>query len=102
MTSNAAATSASAATEPSQFTLQILSPSVGVPQPLTLENLPVTTTVRQLKERIRNSVSTKPPDDAQRLIHRGRLLARDTETMLELFGEEPVGLAFSVLLQRRT
>ncbi|KAI3321748.1 hypothetical protein HD806DRAFT_523698 [Xylariaceae sp. AK1471] len=88
--SDATANSASAATEPSQFTLQILSPSVGVPQPLLLENLPVTTTVRQLKERIRNSVSTKPPDDAQRLIHRGRLLGRDTETMLELFGEEPL------------
>ncbi|KAI0422036.1 hypothetical protein F5X98DRAFT_326615 [Xylaria grammica] len=80
---------ASEATEPSQFTLQILSPSVNVPQPLFL-NLPVTTTVRQLKERIRSRVSTKPLDDAQRLIHRGRLLARDSETMLELFGEEPL------------
>ncbi|KAI0434729.1 hypothetical protein F5Y09DRAFT_337396 [Xylaria sp. FL1042] len=75
------------ASEPSQFTLQVLSPSVNVPQPLVLE-LPVATTVQQLKERIRSSISTKPPDDAQRLIHRGRLLIRDSETMLELFGEE--------------
>ncbi|KAK5631170.1 hypothetical protein RRF57_006885 [Xylaria bambusicola] len=82
--------SASEAIEASQFTLQVLSPSPNVPQPLFLE-LPVTTTVKQLRERIRSSVSTKPPDDAQRLIHRGRLLTRDSETMLELFGEEPVG-----------
>lgn len=82
--------SASSAAESSQFTLQVLSPSVNVPQPLFLE-LPVTTTVKQLKERIRASVDTKPADDAQRVIHRGRLLTRDSETMLELFGEEPVG-----------
>ncbi|KAI0805892.1 hypothetical protein GGR55DRAFT_653934 [Xylaria sp. FL0064] len=78
---------APAASEPGQFTLQVLSPSVNVPQPLVLE-LPFATTVQQLKEHIRNSISTKPPDDAQRLIHRGRLLARESETMLELFGEE--------------
>ncbi|KAI1749751.1 hypothetical protein F4782DRAFT_294200 [Xylaria castorea] len=84
------ATAATAAIEePGQFTLQILSPSVNVPQPLFL-TLPVTTTVHQLKERIRGCVGTKPPNDAQRLIHRGRLLARDSETMLELFGEEPL------------
>ncbi|KAI1129474.1 hypothetical protein F5Y10DRAFT_238340 [Nemania abortiva] len=79
--------SASTAPEPGHFTLQILSPSINVPQPLCL-SLPVTTTVRQLKERIRSCVISKPPDDAQRLIHRGRLLARDSETMQELFGEE--------------
>ncbi|KAI1429573.1 hypothetical protein F5Y12DRAFT_710059 [Xylaria sp. FL1777] len=87
--SDPATSPASEAIEPSQFTLQVLSPSVNVPQPLFLD-LPITATVRQLKERIRNAVNTKPPDDAQRLIHRGRLLARDSETMLELFGEEPL------------
>ncbi|KAJ8120930.1 hypothetical protein ONZ43_g2493 [Nemania bipapillata] len=79
--------SAFAAPEPGQFRLQILSPSINVPQPLFL-NLPATTTVRQLKAQIRSHIPSKPPDDAQRLIHRGRLLARDSETMLELFGEE--------------
>lgn len=82
--------SAAGGSEPSQFTLQILSPSINVPQPLCL-SIPVTATVRQLRERIRESVNTRPSDDAQRLIHRGRLLGRDSETMLELFGEEPVG-----------
>ncbi|KAH8166660.1 hypothetical protein CIB48_g1535 [Xylaria polymorpha] len=83
------AATAMATEDPGQFTLQILSPSMNVPQPLFL-TLPVTTTVQQLKERIRGCVGTKPPDDAQRLIHRGRLLARDSETMLELFGEGPL------------
>ncbi|KAI1438218.1 hypothetical protein GGR50DRAFT_640468 [Xylaria sp. CBS 124048] len=76
--------------EPSQFTLQILSLSDNVPQPLVFENLPVTTTVQELKERIRDCVSTNPPNDAQRLIHRGRLLVREAETMLELFGQDPL------------
>ncbi|KAI0116811.1 hypothetical protein F4814DRAFT_414032 [Daldinia grandis] len=70
------------------FTLQILSPSVGIPQPLALQKLPIGTTVKQLKERIRDVVSTKPADQAQRLIHRGRLLARDNETMTDIFGQE--------------
>ncbi|KAF3064239.1 hypothetical protein GL218_01890 [Daldinia childiae] len=70
------------------FTLQILSPSVGIPQPLALQKLPIGTTVKQLKERIRDVVSTKPADQAQRLIHRGRLLARDNETMTDIFGPE--------------
>ncbi|KAI1414313.1 hypothetical protein F5Y13DRAFT_19586 [Hypoxylon sp. FL1857] len=73
--------------EAATFTLQLVSPSVGVPQPLAL-TLPTNITVKQLKERIRNAVSTRPPDDAQRLIHRGRLLARDSETMTEIFGQD--------------
>ncbi|KAI1484518.1 hypothetical protein F5X96DRAFT_438494 [Biscogniauxia mediterranea] len=79
---------AEAASGPNGLTLQIISPSVGVPQPLSLRGVPASTTVRQLKEKIRNALDTKPTDQAQRLIHRGRLLARDDETMLELFGEE--------------
>ncbi|KAI1818111.1 hypothetical protein GGS20DRAFT_529787 [Poronia punctata] len=79
---------ASGATEVDKFALQLLSPSVGVPQPLLFSELPVSTTVGQLKERIRETIDRKPPNDAQRLIHRGRLLVRDNETMLELFGEE--------------
>ncbi|KAI5867183.1 hypothetical protein GGS23DRAFT_165061 [Durotheca rogersii] len=70
------------------FKLQIISPSVGVPQPLVLHGLPFHLTVGQLKERIRNAIATKPADQAQRLIHRGRLLSRDNETMADVFSEE--------------
>jgi hypothetical protein len=102
MTSNPTTTAspASPAVESAQFTLQILSPSFGVPQPLLFETLPVTTTVHQLKELIRNAIATKPPDDAQRLIYRGRLLVRENETMVELFGEETVGTTPFIWLQR--
>lgn len=83
-------TASQAVGDSTTFTLQVVSPSVGIPQPLALQGLPKDTTVKQLKERIRNAVNTKPTDQAQRLIHRGRLLARDDETMTEIFGQEAV------------
>jgi hypothetical protein len=73
--------------------LQIVSPSVGVGN-LRFADLPATTTVQQLKEKIRNSLSWRPADDHQRLIHRGRLLARDTDTLQDVFGEEAVGFSY--------
>jgi len=72
------------------FTLQIISPSIGVTGPLSFPLLPATTTVKQLKAKIRDALPSKPVDESQRLIHRGRMLARETETMLEIFGQETV------------
>ncbi|KAK8041256.1 Ubiquitin family protein [Apiospora phragmitis] len=70
-------------------TIQVVSPSVGVPSGrLSFSKLPASTTIQQLKQRVRDALDAKPPDAAQRLIHRGRLLARDNETLLEIFGEE--------------
>lgn len=76
--------------DPLKFTLQIMSPSTGVPQPLIIQGLPASATIKQLKERLRNMLIMRPSDQAQRIIHRGRLLARDEETMLNVFGEEAV------------
>jgi hypothetical protein len=72
------------------FTLQVVSPSVGVTGPLSFPQLPPGTTVKQLKEKIRESLPMRPSDDHQRLIHRGRLLAKENETMSEIFGQETV------------
>jgi hypothetical protein len=72
------------------FTLQVVSPSVGVTGPLFFPQLPSGTTVKQLKEKIRESLPIRPSDDHQRLIHRGRLLAKEDETMSEIFGQETV------------
>jgi hypothetical protein len=72
------------------FTLMVVSPSVGVNSPLVFPGLPAATTVKELKAKLRNALTSKPDDERQRLIHRGRLLARDTETMLEVFGQEAV------------
>lgn len=72
------------------FTLSIVSPSVEVASPLTFPQLLVTTTVQELKAKIREVVQSKPADSAQRLIHRGRMLERESQTMLEVFGQESV------------
>ncbi|KAM7215113.1 ubiquitin family protein, partial [Rhypophila decipiens] len=69
--------------------LQVLSPSVGV-NTLYYHGLAATTTVAQLKEKIRDALPLRPAGDHQRLIHRGRLLARDTESLQEVFGEEAI------------
>ncbi|KAI1266702.1 hypothetical protein F5Y18DRAFT_363967 [Xylariaceae sp. FL1019] len=71
--------------DPESFTLQIVSPSAGVPQPLALESLPTSTTVQQLKDKIRDRLDSKPPGTHQRLIHQGHLL-RDAQTMRDVFG----------------
>jgi len=81
--------------EPLSFTLQIISPSIGVTGPLCFPLLPATATVKQLKAKIRDALPSKPVDESQRLIHRGRMLARETETMLEIFGQETVVDLFS-------
>lgn len=70
--------------------LQIVSPSRGV-GPLWFPGLPAATTVQQLKERIRETLASRPADENQRLIHRGRLLRRDTDTLQDVLGEEAVG-----------
>ncbi|TGO40798.1 hypothetical protein BHYA_0031g00200 [Botrytis hyacinthi] len=70
------------------FTLSIVSPSVEVASPLTFPQLLVTTTVQELKAKIREVVQSEPTDSAQRLIHRGRMLERESQTMLEVFGQE--------------
>jgi len=71
--------------------LQIVSPNVGV-GPLAFSALPYDTTVRQLKEKIRDTLPSSPADDQQRLIHRGRLLARDSDTLKDVFTEELVNI----------
>ncbi|KAH9901823.1 hypothetical protein F4778DRAFT_127205 [Xylariomycetidae sp. FL2044] len=74
--------------EITEITLHIVSPSVGVPQPLHLPKLSSSTTINQLKEKIRNAIDTRPDHLAQRLIHRGRLLVNGDETILTMFGAE--------------
>lgn len=72
-------------------TLQLVSPSVTVNRPLLFPDLPATTTVKQIKEKVRETLPTQPIDDHQRLIHRGRALIRDTDSLLDILGEHAVG-----------
>jgi len=88
---SAAPTSEDEQIEPLKFTLSIISPSVSVPSPLIFPQLLATTTVKDLKARIRDVLPSRPADEHQRLIHRGRLLGREMETMEDVFGKDTVG-----------
>ena len=77
--------------KPLTFTLVVVSPSNGVNSPLHFPNVAATTSVKEVKAIIRDTLPSKPTDDGQRLIHHGRLLSRETETMSEVFGHEAVG-----------
>jgi hypothetical protein len=81
---------ASTAPDELTFDLQVVSPSVGVTRPLLFNAIPATTTIKDLKDKIRQSLPLQPSDEQQRLIHRGRALVRETDTMLSIFGEEAV------------
>lgn len=70
--------------------LQVLSPSVGVNRPLLFPSLSASTTVKQLKEKIRQTLPLRPADDNQRLIHRGRAIVRESDTLEDIFGEDAV------------
>ncbi|ROV92643.1 hypothetical protein VSDG_06561 [Cytospora chrysosperma] len=68
--------------------ISIVSPSVAVNAPLNFPGLPASTTVAQLKERIRDALDTKPSNEQQRLIHQGKLLSRENDSLLDIFGEQ--------------
>lgn len=70
--------------------LQVLSPSVGVTRPLLFPSLAANTTVKQLKDKIRQTLPLRPADENQRLIHRGRAIVRESDTLLDIFGADVV------------
>lgn len=83
--------------EPLSFTLQVITsnPSgTGTPnhnpQVLSFTHLPASTTVQELRAKIRDVLSSRPADNMQRLIYRGRMLGREADTMLDIFGLEAV------------
>lgn len=78
--------------------LRVLSSSLQVEQPINFDDLPATTTVGQLKEKIQQVLPHHQPREHQRLIYRGRLLADDNETLVNVVGEETVSLPASLLL----
>ncbi|KAF6844002.1 ubiquitin family protein [Colletotrichum musicola] len=72
--------------------LQVLSPSTAASssRPLVFPALAATTTVRQVKEKIRQALPLKPTDAQQRLIYRGRPLQQDEDTLLSVIGEDVI------------
>lgn len=79
--------------ETQTINLQILSPSPLV-GPMRFPNLAVSTTVGELKAKIRELVETRPLDEHMRLIYQARFLSRDADTLLDVFGEDVVCVLF--------
>lgn len=73
-------------------TIHILSPSLPAPSRFTLRDLPLETTVGQLRARITHSLPGHPAPSTQRLIYRGRPLANNNDTMADMFRSVEVGL----------
>lgn len=74
--------------------LNVLSPSTEeVPKKLTFADIPISTTIRALKEKIQTTVPAQPPLLRQRLIYQGKVLASDETSLKDVFGQEAVSVA---------
>lgn len=85
-----AASSSATPQDDMSVNISIVSPSTSVNAPLHFPNLPPSTTVAQVKQRIRDALDLKPSNEQQRLIHQGKLLSREEQTLLDVFGEQKV------------
>ena len=90
MASEPAPPPSNVASDGSVVNLQVVSPSVGVTRPLLFPGIAASTTVRELKGKIRETLPLRPSDENQRLIHRGRAIVRETETLRDIFGADLV------------
>ncbi|KAK6002854.1 hypothetical protein QM012_001604 [Aureobasidium pullulans] len=72
------------------LSLRILSPAVELSQGLDMNDVPIDTTIAALKSRLTDLLPSNPTPDRMRLIHFGRLLANDDETLAHLFGEAAI------------
>lgn len=78
------------ADETLRINLKVLSPSTEVNGDLSFGQIPASTTVKELKLLIQNEIASHPSVDRMRLIYRGRVLATETDTMVDIFGLENV------------
>ena len=70
-----------------RINLNILSPSG---DKLTFNDYPVSTTIAEVKSRIRDTVETAPPPERQRLIYRGKPLLQESATLEDVLTREAV------------
>jgi hypothetical protein len=81
--------------ESTTIDLRVLSPSPGIPQEgLSFPNTPASITAGDLKRMIQNAVESAPEPARQRLIYRGRVVARDTDILSDVFGRDQVCAIF--------
>ena len=70
--------------------LKILSPSTEVEGGVILPDLPASTTIKELRQKIQDAAPSKPATDRMRLIYRGRVVANDNDKLVDIFGVESV------------
>lgn len=88
--SSAQASSKVPITNPQTVSLHVLSPSFEVPNKLTFSDVPISTTVGELKTKICDAVPTRPSPDRQRLIYGGKALVQEAATLKDIFSREKV------------
>ncbi|TKA74972.1 hypothetical protein B0A49_02547 [Cryomyces minteri] len=68
--------------------LKITGPSPELEGGISFAALPTTTTVGELKSKIREAMTSAPTVERQRLIHRGKLLASNTAMLADVLGPD--------------
>ncbi|KAJ5491348.1 hypothetical protein N7539_002915 [Penicillium diatomitis] len=71
---------------PQMITINVLNPSLPSPGRVTLRDVPLETTVGQLRRQISKSLPNQALSTTQRLIYLGRVLVNDNSTLSETFG----------------
>lgn len=70
--------------------LKILSPSSEIEGGIHLQDVPASTTVRELRLKIQHAVPSNPGPERMRLIYRGKVVANDADSLETVFGAENV------------
>jgi len=83
---------------PANIALHVLSPSLPPPSRFTLNDLPRSTTVADLKTRISQSIPGQPSSVSQRLIYRGKPLMNQNETLQTILEPPDVSNSSDVCL----
>ncbi|MCJ1427815.1 hypothetical protein MMC29_005721 [Sticta canariensis] len=96
--SSAQASSKSPISKPRTILLHVLSPSVEVPNKLTFADVPISTTVGELKTKICDAVPTRPSPDRQRLIYGGKALVQETALLKDIFSPEQIDQSDAISL----
>lgn len=76
--------------QPNDIVVHVVSPSLEVAGKLTFSNVSVSTTITDIKKKIRDAVPTRPLPERQRLIWQGKPLSVDNVTLRDAIGHEAV------------
>ncbi|KAL8310509.1 hypothetical protein RB597_010375 [Gaeumannomyces tritici] len=82
---------------PATISVEIVSPSAGVPVPLLFPDLSIKTTVAQLKDMVRQQLTVPDPTAVDlRVIYQGKMLAPPELTLEAVLGHDAVGASGSL------